>query len=156
MMPRRLRAPQDWAAVLRLIRTEFAYMDERIDPPSSIHRLTEGDLAALSETAEIWAIGDPPLACMVLTPKDDALYIGKLAVAGVARGKGHARRLIDMAALRARALGLAWLELQVRVELLENQRAFAAMGFVQTRATAHPGYDRPTSLTFRRPVDQAR
>jgi hypothetical protein len=38
-----------------------------------------------------------------------------------------------------------------RVELTENHETFRAMGFtVETGRTAHPGYDRPTSITFRR------
>ena len=52
-----------------------------------------------------------------------------------------------MAETRARALGLPVLELQTRVELTENHAAFRALGFAQTGATAHPGFDRPTSLT---------
>jgi hypothetical protein len=41
------------------------------------------------------------------------------------------------------------------VELLENHATFRALGFVQTAATAHTGYTRPTSLTFERPVTGA-
>jgi len=156
MTPHRALSPYAWDAVLRLIQTEFAAMDGRIDPPSSMHRLTTADLALSAERGEVWVIGQPPLACVVLTPKEEALYIGKLAVAGAERRKGHARRLIDRAETRARALGLPWLELQVRVELVENLRAFAAMGFHETGRTAHSGYDRPTSVTLRRAVRQAR
>jgi hypothetical protein len=42
------------------------------------------------------------------------------------------------------------LELQTRVELEENHAAFRAMGFAEAGRTAHPGYDRPTSITFRK------
>ncbi|MCI5085719.1 MAG: N-acetyltransferase, partial [Rhodovulum sp.] len=40
MNPLRAKDPYDWSALLRLIRTSFAYMDGRIDPPSSMHQLT--------------------------------------------------------------------------------------------------------------------
>ena len=50
------------------------------------------------------------------------------------------------------ALHLPVLELQTRVELTENHATFRALGFVEVARTAHPGYDRPTSITFRRPV----
>ncbi|WP_233557069.1 GNAT family N-acetyltransferase [Gemmobacter lutimaris] len=140
------------APVLALIRAAFAYMDGRIDPPSSMHRLTEADLSTEAGAGEVWVIGTPPMACMVLTPKADALYVGKLATAEPERGRGLARRLMVRAEARARALGLPALELQSRVELVENHAAFTAMGFMQTGATAHAGYDRPTSLTFRKPV----
>ncbi|MEL6793708.1 MAG: hypothetical protein AAFP78_09655, partial [Pseudomonadota bacterium] len=36
---------EDWTAVHRLLTDAFAYMDGRIDPPSSLHRMTEDDLA---------------------------------------------------------------------------------------------------------------
>lgn len=45
MTPVRVQAPNDWGAVLALIRSEFAYMDRVIDPPSSMHRLTEANIA---------------------------------------------------------------------------------------------------------------
>lgn len=126
-------------------------MDGVVEPASSIHRLTIDDLAA--GPGEVWAIGDPPVASVVLTPETDALYIGKLAVADEARGTGLARALVETAAGRARDLGLAWLELQTRIELTANHEIFAAMGFEETARTAHAGYRRPTSITFRRAVD---
>jgi GNAT superfamily N-acetyltransferase len=133
-----------------LLRTEFAYMDGRVDPPSSMSRLTADELA--SGPGEVWVIGSPPVACVVLTPKRESLYIGKLAVATVERGKRLARALIDHAAARATELGLSMLELETRVELTENHRTFESMGFVEFDRTAHSGYDRVTSITYRRAV----
>jgi ribosomal protein S18 acetylase RimI-like enzyme len=151
MKPYLVVSTAEFSDVLRLIQSAFAYMDSRIDPPSSMHRLTVEDLA---RSAEVWAIGHPPAACMVLTPKENSLYLGKLAVAGNQRGKGLARRLTDHACARARALGLPAVELQTRVELIENHKAFRALGFTETGRTAHPGHDRPTSVTFRKPVTE--
>ena len=147
MIPYLLDKASDFGPVLRLIQSEFAYMEGRIDPPSSMRDLTEQALAA---APEVWALGDPPVACMVLTPKDNFLYLGRLAVAARHRGQGLARRLVSHAETRAAALGLAGVELQTRVELIENQQAFRAMGFVETARTAHRGYARPTSITFRK------
>ena len=139
-------------AVLRLIQSAFAYMDGRVDPPSSMHRMTLESLDRSAAEGEVWAIGSPPVAGFVLTRQPDALYVGKLAVAPTARGRGLARRLLDLADDRARVLGLPWLELQTRIELIENHATFAALGFRVIGETAHPGFDQPTSLTFRRPV----
>jgi ribosomal protein S18 acetylase RimI-like enzyme len=139
--------------MLALLRRAFAFMEGRIDPPSSLHDLTPEVLGAQAEAGEIWIIDGADggiAACIVLTPKPHALYLGKLAVAPGHRGQGLARRLIDHAETRARARGLPALELQTRVELVENQAAFRAMGFVEVGRTAHPGYDRPTSITYRR------
>jgi ribosomal protein S18 acetylase RimI-like enzyme len=152
MTPHRAEDPYDWPALLALIRAGFAFMDGRIDPPSSMHTLTPDAIARQAREGEVWAIGHPPVACMFLTPKPGALYIGKLAVAAAHRRRGLARSLIDLAETRARALRLPALELQTRIELFENQSTFRALGFVEVARTAHPGHDRPTSITFRRPV----
>jgi GNAT superfamily N-acetyltransferase len=152
MPPYRATHPYDWPALLGLIRDAFAPLEGRIDPPSSVHALTAATLIEQARTGEAWVIGDPPVACVILTPRPASLYIGKLAVAGTERRQGHARRLIEIAGIRARALGLPMLELQSRVELTENHATFRALGFVQSGATAHPGYDRPTSLTFTKTV----
>lgn len=142
----------DIAAVHRLLVAAFASMDGVIDPPSSLHRLTVDALATEAERAELWVALRGPRACMILTPKVDTLYLGKLAVAAEMRGKGLARRMIDHAAERARALGLPTITLQTRVELTGNQAAFQRMGFVEIARTAHAGYTRPTSITYQRPA----
>lgn len=152
MTPHQTLDPYDWPALLALIHRAFAGMDGRIDPPSSLYRLTPQTVAEHARHGEIWVIGAPVVACVFLTPQTDALYVGKLAVDPPEQGRGHARRLLDQAARRANALGFRELELQTRVELLENHAVFQRLGFRQVAATAHPGFDRPTSLTFRKPV----
>ncbi|MCX7644849.1 MAG: GNAT family N-acetyltransferase [Rhodobacteraceae bacterium] len=153
--PRRL-GPEDPAlhGVWSLLRTTFAYMEGRIDPPSSMHRMTVEDVAAQAAQGELWAVEEDGrvVACVFLTPRRDALYLGKLAVAVSHRGRGIARQLVALAERRAREKGLPAIELQSRVELAENHAAFAAMGFRVTAETAHPGFDRPTSLTFVKPI----
>ena len=146
LTPYRAADPFDWAAALALIARAFAGMEGRIDPPSSIHQFTVADLQA----AELWCIGTPPVACVLLTPKPGALYLGKLAVEPGQTRKGLARALVLAAETRARALGLPALELQTRVELTENHATFQAMGFQEIARTAHSGFDRPTSITFRK------
>lgn len=152
MTPYQAHAPFDWSAVLRLIQTSFAGMDGRIDPPSSMHHLTPDAIAAQAATEEVWVIGKPVVACVFLTAKPKALYLGKLAVADSQRGKGLARVLIDTAADRARARGLPVLELHTRIELVENHATFRALGFAEVGRTSHPGYTHPTTLIFHRPV----
>lgn len=139
------------APVHQLLQAAFAYMEPRIDPPSSLLRMTPDSLAEEAARNELWAIRDPgPVACMILTPQPGHLYLGKLAVAATHRGRGLARAMLDHAGARALALGLPAVVLQTRVELVENHAAFARLGFAETGRTAHAGYDRPTSVTFTR------
>lgn len=147
---RRLTQADDFTALHALLTAAFAYMEHRIDPPSSLTRMTPDTLCSDAARTEVWIIetAGRPIACMILTPKPDTLYLGKLATDPAHRRAGLARRLIAHAEIRARALGLPSITLQTRIELTENHATFTALGFAKTGETAHPGYTRPTSLTF--------
>jgi GNAT superfamily N-acetyltransferase len=140
------------ADVLDLIRRAFAEHDGRIDPPSSMHRLTLANLADAADIGELWVFGIPVCACVILSAREATLNLSKLAVAPDKRGNGLARRLVATAEDRARLMGLTALELQTRIELTENHAAFQALGFGRIGESAHPGYDRPTSITMRKPL----
>lgn len=151
---RRFGPDENPAPVLRLIREAFSPMDGRIDPPSSAHRLDADEMRRIAGKAEIWVIEDPArvIATVTLSLHTDRVQLGKMAVAEAHRGKGLARILVEHAERRARALDRLALELQSRVELTENHAVFARLGFREIARTAHPGYDHPTSITFRKPI----
>lgn len=152
---KRATQPYDWAAILRLIHTEYAYMEGRIDPPSSMLQLTPDSIAQQAADGEIWVIENiqgRPVACMFLSPQPPELYLGKIAVSHGHQGQGLARKLVAQAEARAAALGLSILTLQTRVELTDNHAAFAALGFAITGETAHQGYNHPTSITMQRSI----
>jgi len=153
--PHRMGGDADFAPVLALIHACFAPMAVRINPPSSADRLTVADLAATARTSEVWAMDDMGrlIAVVILTPKPGHLYVGKLAIDPDFRRQGVARQLIGHAASRARALGLPELRLETRVELAENHQTFQALGFHEVARSAHPGFDRPTSVTFAKRLD---
>lgn len=148
------RAPAefaDWEVVRRLILDAFAYMEGRIDPPSSALRLTPETMAAdAASGALLLAERAGELAgCLFLRPRPHALCLAKLAVRPDLQRQGIGRKLVEAACAEALAGGFPALELQTRVELVENHAAFRRMGFVEAGRTAHPGYDRPTSVTMR-------
>ncbi len=145
-------ADEDWGAVLALLHRAFAFMEGRIDPPSSLHRLDAAGVAGKAAAERCFlALSQGRLAgCVFCEPRADCLYIGKLAVDPAWQGQGVGRSLMAAAEAEARARGLPALELQTRVELVENHAAFARMGFAKTGETAHAGYGRPTSVTMRR------
>jgi GNAT superfamily N-acetyltransferase len=129
-------------------------MDARIDPPSSLTRMgtEEFKAKAAEETLIVAHDGQELVGCAFAAIRDDCVYVGKVAVAELSRGKGVARKLFDAADEVARRRGKQFLELQTRVELVENHEAFGALGFIKTAETAHAGYARPTSITMRRRV----
>ncbi len=144
----------DWDALHALLVTCFAYMDGRIDPPSSLSRMTPGSLRdkARSETLVTLRRDGSLIGCGFFSDTGHSIYLGKLAVLPARRGRGLLRRIVGEADAMARRLGRPVLELETRVELVETHAAFARLGFTETGRTAHTGYDRPTSLTMTRPV----
>ena len=147
----------DWQSLLALLQDSFAYMAGRIDPPSSLDALSAADLQAKAarETLFLATADGRLLGCAFADVRAECVYVGKLAVAQTARGRGIARQLFAAAEDLARVHGRAVLELQTRVELAENHRTFAALGFQTVAETAHPGFDRPTSVTMQRRVGAA-
>jgi ribosomal protein S18 acetylase RimI-like enzyme len=141
-----------WETLLALIRTAFAPMDGVIDPPSSVHRLTPEALRAKAsaEVGFLARAGDTMIGCAFIAEQADHFYLGKLAVLPACQGRGVGRRLLEAAERHAVQAGKPLIELQTRVELTANHRAFKALGFVETGRTAHQGYDRPTSVTMRK------
>jgi N-acetylglutamate synthase-like GNAT family acetyltransferase len=144
----------DWSALLALLQTSFAYMDGRIDPPSSLNEMTEDDLRAKAGREQLVVASEHGqlVGCAYVDVRSTCAYVGKVAVASKARGRGIAKQLLDAAESIARNAGRQVLELQTRVELLENHKAFSALGFERVAETAHPGYSRPTSITMQRAV----
>jgi predicted N-acetyltransferase YhbS len=147
-------APQfgRWGELLEMIRRAFASMDDVIDPPSSIHRLTEAGLRqrAEDEIGLVALMGHDIVGCVFLAEKDDHLYLGKLAVDPGRQGHGIGRMLVVHAEEIARLAGKPALELQTRIELTANHAAFGRLGFVETERTSHEGFHRPTSITMRK------
>ena len=66
MKAQRALDPYDWQHLRDLLARAFAGMDGRIDPPSSLHHLMAGDIAAQAVTGEVWVIGAPAVACVFL------------------------------------------------------------------------------------------
>ncbi len=146
------RDDEELGEILRLIQDSFAYLHQRVDPPSSMHHLTISEISENCCSGEVWTIGVPIIACMFLKLKDDALYIGKLAVSENERGRGVGKKMIDHAVGRAVVHNKNFLELYTRIELTENHLAFSKLGFKTITEASHPGYVKPTYLIMRKTV----
>ena len=129
-------------------------MDELIDPPSSLHQMTTDSLRekANKETLLLIYDADNLIACAFFDIRKDVVYVGKVAVAQSHRGRNIAHKIFDMADKLAHDNTKNWLELETRIELINNHRAFGKMGFVTTAKNSHTGYEHPTSITMRRKI----
>ncbi|WP_426129603.1 GNAT family N-acetyltransferase [Pararhizobium sp. PWRC1-1] len=143
----------DWDALLALILSSFSYMLPRIDPPSSALQLTLQSLMEKARVEKAYAAVENGklLGCIFCKPEPpDCLYIGKLAVAPDAQGRGVGRMLLQAAETYAAECGLSCLRLETRIELIENHHVFAKWGFVRIAEGCHPGFARPTYVEMRK------
>lgn len=141
-----------WDELLDLILASFAYMNGRIDPPSSALALTPLSLEekARSEIGYVALDGDRIAGCIFCRAEPDSLYIGKLAVLPSTQGKGIGKRLLTCAEAEARKQRRRILRLETRIELTENHATFAAWGFAKTAENSHPGFERTTSIEMQK------
>ena len=141
-----------WNELLQLILLSFAYMNDRIDPPSSALGLTPQSLAgkAGNEIGYLALEGEDLLGCMFLRPEQECLYVGKLAVVPKAQGRGVGRQLLQVVEAVARERRLPVLRVDTRIELTANHAVFAAWGFAKTAEKSHPSFDRVTYIEMRK------
>lgn len=124
-----------------------AFRDLPIDPPSSVLKETLADFAArLRSDAIFTAMASGELVGSIFcTPKQDELYVGRLAVRSDWRRRGVASALVDAAMDEARRRGAKRMTLGARIALPGNVALFRRHGFVIVRETCHPGFAAPTS-----------
>jgi len=140
----------EWTELLSLIQTAFSYMEERIDPPSSMRFLDVDNLKkkAQSETLILAYDKRKLVGCVFANDLPKSLYIGKLAISPDYQGQGLGQQLVAACAGLAKQKGLKTLQLQTRIELVENQQYFRKLGFIKTAEGSHEGYDRITNITM--------
>jgi ribosomal protein S18 acetylase RimI-like enzyme len=138
----------DAPVLARLLREAFEEYRGKLDPPSSAHGKTaeavlrelEGGGALLAE------VEGAPVGCVFFHPKEDHLYLDRLAVLPEYRGAGVARRLMDEVEARARGP----VRLSVRCSLAEQQAYYRRRGYVFLEYGTHAGYAEPTFLVLQK------
>lgn len=144
-----------WDRLLELLYAAFEQQKGRIDPPSSVYELDENRLRSKAAEEHVFiATEECSLAgCIFARDTGRSIYLGKLAVLPERQGRGIGRLLIQRVEDYARRCGRTLLELETRIELVENHRIFEAYGFRRVAERAHAGYGRPTSIVMEKRLD---
>ncbi|MEH6495628.1 MAG: GNAT family N-acetyltransferase [Pseudomonas marincola] len=141
----------NWTSLLTLIQTSFKDMETRIDPPSSMHRLSEKSLREKANTETLFYVMSHGelVGCAFACIQEQVLYVGKVSILPDFQARGIGGLLMEACKNFAKQSAISELEIQTRIELTENHVFFGKLGFKQVGTTAHSGYDRPTSITMR-------
>src|SRR5438552_12410049 len=98
-------------------------------------RVLEGVVCVLEEGAAIAGI-------IVLLPMADYLLLDNVAVSTARQGLGLGRRLLAFAEAEALRRGCSEIRLYTHQTMVENQRFYASIGYVETGRGTEAGYDR--------------
>ena len=140
----------DWHELHTLLTECFAFMEGRIDPPSSLTQMSPEIFRekAADETMIIVRSKGVLIACGFLKEVESSVYLGKLAVKPPFQRQGILKEIMTMAEAFARQKNKFSLDLETRIELIENHKTFCALGFVKTSEGRHDGYDCTTFITM--------
>lgn len=100
----------------------------------------ETDYATAVADSEAWVAvgGEDVVGFLLLVPEADTMLLENVAVAPSHQGRGLGRALLELAESRTRAHGLHRVRLYTHETMVENQRLYSFIGFVEThRATEH-------------------
>ena len=131
--------PADLAAVRELVGAAYAKYADRMDrPPAPLL----ADYGAAIDAGQVWVLGEPLVALIVLAVHDESLFIENVAVAPAAQGSGLGRMLMDFAEQQARARGLTRLDLYTNEVMTENLAIYAHLGYREVDRRGDDGYRR--------------
>ncbi|MDT3444578.1 MULTISPECIES: N-acetyltransferase [unclassified Pseudofrankia] len=131
----------------RSYRPYVARMDGRRPGPM------DADYAATIDDAEVWVVDGPAhrlRAFLVLVPGPDGLLLENIAVDPVAQGRGLGGALLRLAEEQALAHAHTSIWLYTHVSMVENQRIYAARGYVETHRATDNGLER---IFYRKTLD---
>lgn len=100
----------------------------------------DADYAALVATTEAWVVEDDGdvFGFLILVHESDGMLLDGVAVRPSHHGLGAGRLLLTLAERRARAAGHRRIRLYTNAAMVENQRLYERIGYIETgRAVEH-------------------
>jgi predicted N-acetyltransferase YhbS len=136
----------DLPALVVVLKAAFEEYRGRLDPPSGAHDESAPKVREVMRTsrAVLALSGDEIVGCVFYAPSGNHIDLFRLAVLPAQRRRGIAGALIAYVEARARELGLARVQLGVRVALSNNRAYYERLGYRFVEARTHAGYTEPT------------
>jgi predicted N-acetyltransferase YhbS len=136
--------------VLSVILRAFAEFWGNLEPRSGAFAESAETIATkLKKGGAIKAlVGQEIVGVVIYEPRPACMYFGRLSVLPSWRGVGIAKGLIRAVEARTLALGLARVEIGVRLVLAAHQEYYTALGYQPIAYECHPGFTEPTSVTM--------
>jgi ribosomal protein S18 acetylase RimI-like enzyme len=102
------------------------------------------DYAAAVADTEAWvaSVDGEVVGFVLLASEGDAMLLENVAVLPSHHGQGIGRALLVLAEERARAAGLSSIRLYTHVTMVENQRLYERLGYVETHRAGEHGFTR--------------
>ena len=93
------------------------------------------------DRCEAWVAesGSQGVGFLLLVPEDTCLLLEGVAVLPEQQGRGYGRALLELAEERAQVTGLARIRLYTHETMVENQRLYERLGYVETHRGGEPG-----------------
>ena len=134
----------------------FREYEGRLDPPSGVHSETVASLANKLEQggALVCEAGGIVAGCIFYAPKEEYLYVGRLAVVPEFRRGGIGEWLLRAAERRAGELGLFRVRLGVRIALEKLRAYHEARGYAPIALGHHAGYTAATYVEMEKVLGQ--
>lgn len=144
----------DVPTLVAVLRAAFAEQRD-LAPPSGALSETAESVRGLMRTGRVaLAVVDGTIVgCQFFEPKDDYLYLFRLAVLPDYRQRGIGQELIRYAEEQARALCLPRTQFSVRLALPRQRAMYERMGYRFLEYGTHPGFSAPTFATLVKDID---
>ncbi len=145
---------EDVSVLVAVIHAGFEEYRGRLDPPSGAHDESEETIRQklIVGHAVLASVNQQVVGCVFYEPKDDHVYLGRLAVLPAYRRQGIARELIAWVEKQARLLGYTRVRLGVRVALPGNRAYFERLGYRVLNYGTHAGHTEPTFVDLEKEV----
>jgi GNAT superfamily N-acetyltransferase len=144
----------DIPTLVTLVHDAFEEYRGRLDPPSGAHADTTTTIGQrLHKGGAALALVNQQFAgCVFYEPRNDFIYLGRLAVLPAYRRFSVGRELVSWVEKQARTLGFTRVHLAVRVALSGNRAFFERLGYRMLDYGTHAGYAQPTFVNMEKEI----